>query len=108
MHHQIHDVAAAPVVPDEIDWFLDALQLVFEPVTVCEESRREAVGERRTESWRGQPHHIVAPESFDERAPDRISFRIAVHQNDRHVDILAPRHAPSKGAGVDHSFHFAK
>jgi hypothetical protein len=44
MHHQIHDVGAAPVVPDEIDRFVHALQLVFEPVTVCEVSRREAVG----------------------------------------------------------------
>ena len=52
MHHQVHHVAAAPVVPDEVDRFVDALQLALEPVTVGQVGRREAVGQWRTESRR--------------------------------------------------------
>ena len=65
MHHHVHHVAAAPVVPDEVDRFVDALQLALEPVAVGEVGGRKIVGQRRAESRRGQPDHIVAPESVD-------------------------------------------
>jgi hypothetical protein len=52
MHHHIHHVAASPVVPDHVYRFVEALQLVFEPVTVGEVGRRESVGQWGAESRR--------------------------------------------------------
>jgi len=49
---------------------------------------REVVGQRCTETRRGQPHHILAPEHIDQRAPDRGSLRIAMYQNHRHGALL--------------------
>jgi hypothetical protein len=52
MHHHVHHVAAAPVVPDQVDRFIETLKLVFEPVTVGQVGSREAVGQRGAESRR--------------------------------------------------------
>jgi hypothetical protein len=77
-------VAAAPIVPDHVDRFVEALQLVFEPIPVSQVGRGESVGQPRAESWWRQRHHVVAPESIDERLPNCRSLRIAVHQYDCH------------------------
>jgi len=45
---------------------------------------REARWQRSAEPWRGQPHHVVAPEGFDQRTPDGVRFRIAMYQNRSH------------------------
>jgi hypothetical protein len=46
MHHHVHDVAAAPIMTDEVDRFADVLQLALKPVAVGNVGRREAVGQR--------------------------------------------------------------
>lgn len=88
MHHHVHHMAATPIVTDEVDRFVDVLELALEPVAVGNEGRREVVGQRRTESRRGQSHHIRAPEGLDQWVPDRVSLRIAMHQDNRHGSFV--------------------
>ena len=89
MHHHVDHVTAAPVVSHQVDRSVDPLELRFEPVTVGEVGRREPVVQRSAEPrWR-QPHHVVTCEGIDQRAPDRFGLRVAVHEYDCHVGILA-------------------
>ena len=52
MHHRVEHVAASPVVSDNVDGFIDALQLVNEPITVGDISCWEGERQRGTESRR--------------------------------------------------------
>ena len=49
MHHRVHDMAPAPVMPDQIDRPVEAFQFVLEPVAVSKVCRRKVVGERSAE-----------------------------------------------------------
>ncbi|MFJ9914873.1 hypothetical protein [Actinacidiphila glaucinigra] len=52
VHDGVHDVAAAPVVADEVDRALDGRRLGFEPVAVVEVGRPEPVWQRYAETRR--------------------------------------------------------
>ena len=79
---------AAPVVADEIDRFVEDLQLRLEPVPVGQLRGREVGRQRGAEAgWRKQ-HHVVATEFCDQRAPDRRRLRIAVHEHHCHGAIV--------------------
>jgi len=73
---------------DEVDRLADGLQLALKPIAVGDVRRGEVVWQRRAESRRRKPHHILAPERVDQRSPDRVSLWIAMHQNDSHGALL--------------------
>src|SRR5690242_7368293 len=84
MHRRVDDVAAAPVVSDEINGIVDALQLVLEPVAVRDRGSRKMLGQWSAESWRRQPHDVITAEGVDQGTPQGLGLRITMHQNDCH------------------------
>jgi hypothetical protein len=88
LHRHIDEVEAAPVASDEIDRFVETLQLALKPVAVVARRRREAVGRGAPNPSR-KPHHHISSECGDERAPDCVGLRIAITKTTVIAEILS-------------------
>ncbi|GAA4847704.1 hypothetical protein GCM10023201_44430 [Actinomycetospora corticicola] len=97
VHRHPYDVGAAPVVPDEVDRPVEALQLPDQPVAVAVGRDVEPAGQGRPEPGRGQEPDVVAAELDEQPLPDRRRHGVAVHEHRRrHVlvpHLLVSRHA---------------
>jgi hypothetical protein len=79
-HGHIEDMAAAPVVADQIHRLPEGFEPGDQPVTVTGHGRLETAGQGRSEARRRQAHDIVTAELAQQRTPHSRRLRIAVHE----------------------------
>ena len=70
MHHRVDHMTPAPVVSDEVDGFTDLFQLVDEPITIGEKSRRKRARQRGAESRRD--NRTTSCAQAHQQLPDRV------------------------------------
>jgi hypothetical protein len=61
-HRDIQNVAASPIVADEIDWMTDVFEFADEPRGVVVDRGIPAIGNRGTEPRRRQAQRLVVAE----------------------------------------------